>query len=86
MTDSTAPAPDIVVDVAEFRRAVGANIRAHRKAVGMSQTLLAKRAGISRARLVQVEAGAVNLTLDWAATVAVALGVPAAALFTGDAT
>ena len=44
--------------------AFGKNLRAARKAAGMSQELLALEAGVKRAYISEVEAGKRNLSLD----------------------
>jgi len=56
--------------------AAGAQIQRRRRQRGMSQAELARRTGLSKATLSQLEAGAGNPTIDTLDAVAVALAVP----------
>nr|WP_231386474.1 MULTISPECIES: XRE family transcriptional regulator [Pseudomonas] len=54
---------------------VSFNVRALRNAVGMSQSALAERSGVSRRMLVAIEAGEKNVSLTTLDLIAEALGV-----------
>lgn len=69
-------------DEAAVQARVGANIRARREEVGMTQGTLAERAGIHRTFLSQVENGR-GCTVTVLARLAVELGTSPAALVTG---
>ena len=56
--------------------AVGAQIQRRRQQRGMSQAELARRTGLSKATLSQLEAGMGNPTIDTLDTIAVALAIP----------
>ena len=55
-------------------RALGASVRAHRKAGGVTRSVLAQRAGLSPRFIAQLEAGQANISITNLASVAGALG------------
>ncbi|WP_433175720.1 helix-turn-helix domain-containing protein [Actinoallomurus sp. CA-150999] len=65
--------------------AAGAQIQRRRRQRGMSQAELARRTGLSKATLSQLEAGAGNPTIDTLDAIAVALSIPLTDLLTRDA-
>uniref|UniRef100_A0AAU3H4V0 XRE family transcriptional regulator n=1 Tax=Streptomyces sp. NBC_01401 TaxID=2903854 RepID=A0AAU3H4V0_9ACTN len=64
--------------------AVGAQIRRRREQRGMSGSELARRAGLSKATLSQLEAGKGNPTIETLDALAVALRIPLTDLLTRD--
>lgn len=66
--------------------AVGKRIRTARKAIGMSQELLALSIGVSRASVVNIEAGRQRLLLHVLVSIAAALGIEPCALLQNVAT
>ncbi len=60
-------------------------IAAHRRARGWSQSRLARSAGVGKATLSEIEAGARNPTLETLYAIAAPLGVPLAELLRDDA-
>ena len=68
-----------------FQLNVGARIRALRERSGLTQREFAARAGFNPAFTGRIERGLQNLTLAGIGRVAMALGVPVAALFDGVA-
>jgi transcriptional regulator with XRE-family HTH domain len=64
--------------------AAGAQIQRRRQQRGMSQAELARRTGLSKATLSQLEAGTGNPTIDTLDAIAVALSVPLTDLLTRD--
>ncbi|MFJ9376519.1 beta-eliminating lyase-related protein [Streptomyces sp. NPDC101455] len=65
--------------------AVGAKIRLRRQQRGMSAAEMARRAGLSKATLSQLEAGNGNPTIDTLDAIAIALRIPIADLLARDA-
>lgn len=61
----------------------GLNVRKTRKALGLSQQILARKAGLSRTYVSGVECGMRNLTLLNVVRIAKALGISITALFDG---
>ena len=59
---------------AVYRR-IGANVRAARKAKGLSQDILADRSGLHRAHIGEIERGETNMTVQTLKTLADSLGV-----------
>lgn len=77
---ASAPArPDAPTDA--VTAALGAEIRALRRAAGLTSSEAARRAGISPAMLSRIEAGGASPSLASIAALAQALGVPVARLF-----
>jgi transcriptional regulator with XRE-family HTH domain len=66
------------------RAAFAERIKALREAAGLTQTELAKRAGIDRSYYAEVEAGQHSVSIDRVFAIADALDVPAHLLFTED--
>lgn len=66
---------------ATHRQAFGARVRELRVARGLSQEVLAERAGIHRTYVSDLERGARNVGIDNIIAIAGALGVPPAHLF-----
>ena len=64
----------------DIRRLLGANMRRHRRAAGLSQEALAVRMGVDRAHVSSMERGAQNITLLTLWEASQALGVKPAAL------
>jgi transcriptional regulator with XRE-family HTH domain len=62
------PASDVLTHV-------GANLRRHRGAAGLSQAALADRSGVSRRTIIKLEAGEANISLSGLDRLAEALGV-----------
>jgi transcriptional regulator with XRE-family HTH domain len=71
--------------VSSTEGAVGAKIRLRRQQRGMSAAEMARRAGLSKATLSQLEAGKGNPTIDTLDAIAVALRIPIAHLLARDA-
>ncbi|MXP23929.1 helix-turn-helix domain-containing protein [Gordonia sp. HNM0687] len=69
----------------ERRRAVGSRIAATRSERGMSLSELARRAGIGKGSLSEIESGRRNPTLDTLYAIAGPLGVPLTALLGEEA-
>lgn len=67
--------------IVSVRRAVGANLRRHRRQNNLSQSALAEKAGLNRSYLSMVENGHRNISLDNLVSLAVALGVEPLDLF-----
>ena len=65
----------------ERRRAFGAQLRSHRRRVGVSQEALADLAGMHRTYVGSVERGERNVSLDAIYTLADALGIEVAEFF-----
>ena len=65
--------------------AVGAKIRLRRQQRGMNAAEMARRAGLSKATLSQLEAGKGNPTIDTLDAIAIALRIPLADLLARDA-
>ncbi|MFI6325651.1 helix-turn-helix domain-containing protein [Nonomuraea sp. NPDC050556] len=64
--------------------AAGAQVQRRRRQRGMSQAELARRTGLSKATLSQLEAGTGNPTIDTLDAIAVALAIPLTDLLTRD--
>jgi len=64
--------------------AAGAQVLRRRRQRGMSQAELARRTGLSKATLSQLEAGAGNPTIDTLDAIAVALSIPLSDLLTRE--
>lgn len=62
---------------AELRATFGANFKAARLAAGVSQEAVADSAGLGRAHISRIEAGSINITLETASKLAVAVGADA---------
>ncbi|MEV4754538.1 XRE family transcriptional regulator [Micromonospora sp. NPDC049559] len=62
--------------------AAGAQVQRRRQQRGMSQAELARRTGLSKATLSQLEAGVANPTIDTLDAIAVALAIPLTDLLT----
>lgn len=71
--------------VSSTAAAVGAKIRLRRQQRGMSAAEMARRAGLSKATLSQLEAGKGNPTIDTLDAIAVVLRIPIADLLARDA-
>jgi len=63
------------------RAAFAQRLRSLREAAGLTQTAMAKAAGIDRSYYVEVETGQHSVSLDRIFSIADALGLPAHALF-----
>ncbi|MGD0052190.1 MAG: helix-turn-helix transcriptional regulator [Vulcanimicrobiaceae bacterium] len=68
----------------EFLARIGARVRELRAVSGLTQRVVAERAGLSRASIANVEAGRQNLRLRQLAALATALGVQVDRLVTGE--
>ena len=68
--------------IGDLQRAVGRNLRAHRKAKGLSQEAFAEFIGIHRTYVGAVERGERNLTLATVERYAERIGVPPLDLLT----
>jgi transcriptional regulator with XRE-family HTH domain len=66
----------------EVRRRLGANVKALRKARGLSQERFGFESGLDRTYISGIERGVRNPTILIVERIAVAFGVPAAALLT----
>lgn len=66
--------------LAEFLGSIAANVRRVRQKRGLTQEVLAERAGQDLSYLQRVERGATNLSVGVLLALATALGVPPAAL------
>ena len=64
-----------------LKQALGANIRHHRRARGMTQEVLAERVGVSTETIGKVERGVAAPSFDTIEGIAEALTLPALALF-----
>lgn len=64
-------------------QAFGTLVRRHREKRGVSQTALARIVGVSRGFIIDLERGKATTQLGPALVIAQAVGVPAAALFSG---
>ncbi|MEY9876664.1 transcriptional regulator with XRE-family HTH domain [Streptacidiphilus sp. MAP12-33] len=67
----------------QHRWAVGALIRQHRQAAGLSQVQLAERAGIDHKTVSRAENGVYAVSIDQVARIARALGVSSSELLPG---
>jgi len=76
----------VIVDHAELTMRVGREVRAQREARGMSLSVAAKHAGLSKTILATIESGAGNPSLETLGRIAQALDVPVAALLAEDET
>ena len=65
----------------ELRKTFGANVRHHRRALGLTQESLAEKAEISIEMMGRLERGEASPSFDTVESVARALGVPAIAFF-----
>lgn len=65
----------------EIRKLVGINVRKHRMAAGISQEELAARMNVDQGYVSKLEAGQRNPTIKTVGDTAIALGIPAALLF-----
>ncbi|MCX5095564.1 helix-turn-helix domain-containing protein [Streptomyces sp. NPDC001002] len=79
------PPPSGRQPVSSTAAAVGAKIRLRRQQRGMSAAEMARRAGLSKATLSQLEAGNGNPTIDTLDAIAIALRIPIADLLARDA-
>lgn len=79
------PSPSGRQPVSSTATAVGAKIRLRRQQRGMSAAEMARRAGLSKATLSQLEAGNGNPTIDTLDAIAIALRIPIADLLARDA-
>jgi len=66
--------------MAEYAKAFGRIVQRRRKSAGLTQEMLADRAGIAPSSVSQLERGLKSPTLDTILAVAAALGRPAAEL------
>ncbi|MET3937106.1 XRE family transcriptional regulator [Arthrobacter sp. OAP107] len=71
--------------VSSTAAAVGAKIRLRRQQRGMSAAELARRGGLGKATLSQLEAGKGNPTIDTLDAIAIALSIPIADLLASEA-
>lgn len=71
--------------VSSTAAAVGAKVRLRRQQRGMSAAEMARRAGLSKATLSQLEAGNGNPTIDTLDAIAIALRIPITDLLARDA-
>lgn len=71
--------------VSSTATAVGAKIRLRRQQRGMSAAEMARRAGLSKATLSQLEAGKGNPTIDTLDAIAITLSIPLADLLAREA-
>jgi transcriptional regulator with XRE-family HTH domain len=62
-----------VASVAQYRRRLGENIRAHRKLIGLSQEKLAEKADLHPVYIGSVERGNENISIDSLMRIAKAL-------------
>jgi transcriptional regulator with XRE-family HTH domain len=69
------PAPHLPETVATHLQGLGAQIRERRKALGVSATVVAESAGVSRVTLHRIEKGASSVTVGAWASVAQTLGI-----------
>lgn len=76
-TRPTQTDPEQARQWAQYRVAVGARIREHRKARGLTQESLALRSGVTRNILIDVEQGRRGILYERLFDIAKALGVPA---------
>lgn len=74
---------EIEATASPARIALGSRLREIRQARGMTQTAVARQAGMSRSFYAQVEHARQNLTVERAYALAHVLGVEMAQLFTG---
>ena len=79
------PPPSGRRPVSSTAAAVGAKIRLRRQQRGVSAAEMARRAGLSKATLSQLEAGNGNPTIDTLDAIAIALRIPIADLLARDA-
>jgi transcriptional regulator with XRE-family HTH domain len=68
----------------ETLAAFGARVRASREALGLSQELAAKRAGISQSHWSKVERGAVDPSIGQVLRIQMALNAPSVESFFGN--
>jgi transcriptional regulator with XRE-family HTH domain len=71
----------LVPAIPRHRRILGENIRAHRKASGLSQEKLAEKADLHSTYLSDIERGAENISVDALARIAAALRISLRDLF-----
>ena len=71
-----------IARLALVRKRLANNLKLFRGKKGMSQEELADRAGLHRTRVVKIEQGLVNVTLDTLVSLAEALGVDEVQLLT----
>ncbi|MEY9891082.1 transcriptional regulator with XRE-family HTH domain [Catenulispora sp. MAP5-51] len=81
---SPSPSPSRERPASSTAAAIGAQIRRRREQRGMSSAELARRAGLSKATLSQLEAGKGNPTIETLDALAVALLIPLTDLLTRD--
>ena len=74
---SRAPLPD---ELKAFLRGLGATVRDVRRERGLLQEQIGARAGVTGARIGEIERGIVNTSIARVAALAAALGLPLAAL------
>ena len=74
-----APAPEGNT----LERSLGAQLRRHRRALGLTLDELAARAGVSKPMLSKIENAQTSCSLTTVARIAAALDIPATALFRG---
>ena len=84
LEDAPGDAPDDA-EVGRFVAAVGARVRATRRARGMPRRVLSGRSGVSQRYLAQLETGTGNISIGRLYRVARALEVPVEGLFPGGA-
>lgn len=65
----------------DLKQALGANIRHHRRAQGMTQEALAEAVGVSIETVGKIERGVAAPSFDTVERIAAALGLPPLALF-----
>lgn len=67
----------------ELERAIGAQLRRHRVALGLTLSELAAKTGVSKPMLSKIENAQTSCSLTTVARIAAALDIPATALFRG---
>jgi len=74
---------EIVAKVSHYRKILGGNIRAHRRALGWSQEKLAEKAELHRNYIGDIERGEENVSVDALVRIAAALKVQVGDLVRG---
>ena len=69
--------------IRQARIALGSRLREIRESRGMTQTAVARQAGLSRSIYAQAEHARQAISVDWAFAIASVLGVEMSELFTG---
>lgn len=72
--------PEVQASLSKLKRALAANLRAHRTAVGLTQEEAAERAGLHPKHIQRLEGGKTNATLATLAAMAILYGTSVDAL------